>query len=75
MPRVALCGLNLAPEWPPQAVRTVRISSLSWSLVTESNRRPSPYHGQPANLWPATTLDRTLPCLRFRGLEGLGVAG
>ena len=44
MPCVALCGLNLAPEWPPRAVRRVRIISLSWSPVTESNRRPSPYH-------------------------------
>src|SRR5690242_10045479 len=29
-------------EWPPLAVRCVRINSLSWSPVTESNRRPSP---------------------------------
>ena len=33
------------PEWPPGPVRQVRIISLSWSPVTESNRRPSPYHG------------------------------
>jgi hypothetical protein len=33
------------PEWPLWVVRGVRISSLSWSPVTESNRRPSPYHG------------------------------
>ena len=33
------------PEWPPRPVRRVRITSLSWSPVTESNRRPSPYHG------------------------------
>ena len=26
-------------------VRSIRIMSLSWSPVTESNRRPSPYHG------------------------------
>jgi len=35
-----------AAEWPPWAVRFVRIISLSWSPVTESNRRPSPYHGK-----------------------------
>ena len=44
MPRVALCGLNLAPGMAPRALQNVRISSLSWSPVTESNRRPSPYH-------------------------------
>jgi hypothetical protein len=36
--------LTWAPEWPPRLVRSVRIISLSWSPVTESNRRPSPYH-------------------------------
>src|SRR6266852_4502631 len=35
------------PEWLPRPVREVRIISLSWSPVTESNRRPSPYHGTP----------------------------
>ena len=34
-------GSNWPPEWPPRAVRYVRINSLSWSPVTESNRRPS----------------------------------
>src|SRR6185437_9837383 len=43
--------------------------------VTESNRRLSPYHGQPADLRPATTQDRVLFCLRLRGPEGPGVAG
>ena len=47
----------------------------SWSPVTESNRRPSPYHGRPENLQPTTTQDRILLCLRIRGLEGPGVAG
>src|SRR5271166_2529836 len=32
------------PEWPPRLVWCVRITSLSWSYTTESNRRPSPYH-------------------------------
>jgi hypothetical protein len=39
---------RMGPAWPPECpqgpVRCVRISSLSWSLVMESNRRPSPYH-------------------------------
>jgi len=35
-----------------------RKSSLSWSPLTESNRRPSPYHGPPAGL-----------CNRRRGFE------
>jgi hypothetical protein len=30
-------------------------TSLSWSPVTESNRRPSPYHGHPIICQPATT--------------------
>ena len=46
----------------------------SWSSVTESNRRPSPYHGQSASLRPATTRDRMLLCLRIRGPVGPGVA-
>jgi len=50
MPRVALCGLNLAPGMAPWAVRGVRFILLSWSLVTESNRRPSPYHGSTSGL-------------------------
>jgi hypothetical protein len=37
--------LTWPPEWPPRPARSVRITSLSWSPVTESNRRPSPYHG------------------------------
>jgi hypothetical protein len=72
---LAETGSSWLPEWLQGPVRLVRINSLSWSPVTESNRRPSPYHGQPANLRPATTLDRMLPCLRIRGLEGLGAAG
>src|ERR1700730_5177206 len=42
------------PEWPPRPVRDIRISSLSWSPVTESNRRPSPYHGHLTSRRPAT---------------------
>jgi hypothetical protein len=45
------------PEWPPWTVRDVRISSLSWSPVTESNRRPSPYHGHLIIHRPAMTSD------------------
>src|SRR5579871_1595810 len=37
--------LTWPPEWPPKPVRFVRINSVTWSPVTESNRRPSPYHG------------------------------
>jgi hypothetical protein len=44
MPRVALCGLKLAPGMAPMSRSSVRFISLSWSSVTESNRRPSPYH-------------------------------
>ena len=70
-----LCGQPLVPTGPPRPIRIFsNYTRSSWSPVTESNRRPSPYHGQPASLWPATTLDRMLPCLRIRGLEGLGVA-
>jgi hypothetical protein len=36
---------NLAPGMAPEDVQNVRIIFLSWSPVTESNRRPSPYHG------------------------------
>jgi hypothetical protein len=35
---------HLAPGMAPQFVRFVRISLLNWDPVTESNRRPSPYH-------------------------------
>jgi len=56
MPRVAPRGsmrLELGPRnGPPWAVRTVRFNSLSWSPVTESNRRPSPYHGFRSTSWP-----------------------
>jgi len=42
---LAGAGSNWPPEWPPEPVRDVRIISLNLSPVTESNRRPSPYHG------------------------------
>ena len=45
---------DMTTEWPPWAVRSVRIISLSWSPVTESNCRPSPYHGHLAIRQPAT---------------------
>ena len=38
-------GAHLAPGMAPNHFRGVRIISLSWSPFTESNRRPSPYHG------------------------------
>ncbi len=41
---VAGTGSNWLPEWLLEPVRRVRIISLNWSPVTESNRRPSPYH-------------------------------
>jgi hypothetical protein len=41
------------PEWLPRLVREARINSLSWSLVTESNRRPSPYHACRSCLTPS----------------------
>jgi hypothetical protein len=31
--------------WPHRPVRIFRIRPLTWSPLTESNRRPSPYHG------------------------------
>jgi hypothetical protein len=31
--------------WPHRLVRIFRIKPLNWSPLTESNRRPSPYHG------------------------------
>ena len=36
--------VHLAPGMAPTTVRGVRIIVLAWSPVTESNRRPSPYH-------------------------------
>jgi nitroreductase len=36
---------HLAPGMAPKAAHGVRTNPLSWSPVTESNRRPSPYHG------------------------------
>jgi hypothetical protein len=38
-------GAHLAPGMAPEDFRAVRIIPLSWSPFTESNRRPSPYHG------------------------------
>jgi hypothetical protein len=50
---------HLAPEWPQRPVRFVRINSLKWSPVTESNRRPSPYHVPPSGLIaPDTATDQ-----------------
>jgi hypothetical protein len=46
---------------------------LSWSPVTESNRRPSPYHGHPIVFLPATNQARTISQLQLRVLKGLGV--
>ncbi len=37
---------SLAPGMAPEACLGVRITSLNWSSVTESNRRPSPYYVQ-----------------------------
>jgi hypothetical protein len=42
----AEAGSIWLPEWLPRPVLFVRINSLSWSPVTESNRRPSPYRGR-----------------------------
>src|ERR1700744_1704419 len=35
----------MAPEMASKGIRLARIILLTWSPVTESNRRPSPYHG------------------------------
>jgi exodeoxyribonuclease V alpha subunit len=42
--------LGVAEALIAEGVQDVRINPLSWSPVTESNRRPSPYHGQPSLL-------------------------
>jgi hypothetical protein len=45
----------------PEAVCGVRIISLSWSPVTESNRRPSPYHGPTSSFSrPGTAPDQDI---------------
>src|SRR5215470_17302474 len=33
------------PDWLPELSHTFVIMPLTWSPLTESNRRPSPYHG------------------------------
>src|ERR1700724_3135874 len=44
----------------PLALFARRIRPLSWSPVTESNRRPSPYHG---DALPTELTGRALSCL------------
>src|SRR6266699_6189014 len=45
----------------PLALLAWRIRPLSWSPVTESNRRPSPYHGSMNGLiGPGTTSDQVV---------------
>ena len=41
-PRLRACWPHF---WPHQLVRILRIKPLTWSPLTESNRIPSPYHG------------------------------
>jgi hypothetical protein len=42
----ARCQTVSPPLMSPLALLARRIRPLSWSPVTESNRRPSPYHGR-----------------------------
>jgi hypothetical protein len=41
--------------WAHQQFEPFRIKPLIWSPLTESNRRPSPYHGYSAFCWPASS--------------------
>ena len=43
--RPDLSEAQLAPRMAPKDFRSVRIIPVTWSPFTESNRRPSPYHG------------------------------
>ena len=58
----APAGDNLAPGMAPRELWNVRINSLSWSPVTESNRRPSPYHG---DALPTELTGRVFNCLTW----------
>jgi len=50
--------------WPHQLVRIFRILPLTWSPLTESNRRSSPYHLK----FPRFTARRALPAGRRQAL-------
>ena len=55
-------GTLSPPYCPPQPVRIFRILPLTWSPLTESNRRPSPYHG---DALPTELRGRVLSCLTW----------
>src|SRR6266851_3449272 len=71
MPR---CQSRTAPEGAPGGTGghriNVRILLSTWSPLTESNRRPSPYHGSLTVRRRISNMGHCALHLRFSGLEG-----
>jgi hypothetical protein len=67
--------LTVSPHrCPHRPANSDRISPLTWSPLTESNRRPSPYHGSCLReVGPARGDHQDLPSKTRPGLAGVGV--